>query len=193
MKLVKSLYDYVLSWSQRKHAPYALSVLSFIEASFFPIPPDPLLLAMCLGKPRRSLRYAFLCSLFSVIGAAFGYFIGWGLWKSVDSFFFNYILSKELFDYVKLQYEHNEFITVLGAAFTPIPFKVFTLSAGVFNVNFIVLMVASAIGRSTRFFLEAILILFYGPRIKDFIDKYFNLLTILIFIIIVIIFLIITH
>jgi len=191
--VVKRLYDYVLSWSQRKHAPYALSVLSFIEASFFPIPPDPLLLAMCLGKPGRSLRYAFLCTLFSVIGAGFGYLIGWGLWKSVDSFFFNYILSKELFDYVKLQYEHNEFITVLGAAFTPIPFKVFTLTAGAFRINFLVLIVASAIGRSTRFFLEATLILYYGPRIKEFIDKYFNLLTILVFIVIVILFIVFKH
>ena len=171
MLFLKRLYDYVLSWAERKHSAVALSVISFTEASFFPIPPDPLLVALCLGKPSRSLWFAFLCSVFSVLGAGLGYLIGWGIWESVDDFFFNFILRQEAFEYVKLRYQHNAFVTVLGAAFTFIPFKVFTVAAGVFQVNFFILMVASAIGRSARFFIEALLILHYGPRIKDFIDK----------------------
>ncbi len=191
MLYLKRLYDYVLSWAERKHAAVALSVISFTEASFFPIPPDPLLVALCLGKPSRSLWFAFLCSVFSVTGAAFGYLIGWGIWESVDDFFFNFILKQEAFEYVKLQYQHNAFITILGAAFTFIPFKVFTVAAGVFKVNFLVLLIASALGRSARFFIEALLILHYGPRIKGFIDKYFNILTFLVFILFLIVLIII--
>lgn len=191
MFYLKRLYDYVLSWAERKHAPTALSVISFAEASFFPIPPDPLLVALCLGKPRRSLWFAVICSAFSVLGAVFGYLIGWGIWEHVNDFFFDYILKEQAFEYVQDSYQSNAFLALLGAAFTPIPFKVFTIAAGVFKVNFLVLIIASALGRSARFFLEAVLILYYGPRIKDFIEKYFNILTLaafLVFVILVLIF-----
>lgn len=183
MLLIKRLYDYVLSWADKKHSTTALAVISFTEASFFPIPPDPLLVALCLGKPRKSIRFALICSVFSVLGAALGYFIGLALWESVDDFFFEYILREEAFDYVKLRYQDNAFLALLGAAFTFIPFKVFTVTAGVFHVSFAILLAASAIGRSARFFAEAILILHYGPKIKEFIERYFNLLTLLAFII----------
>lgn len=190
MFYLKRLYDYVLSWAERKHAPTALSVISFAEASFFPIPPDPLLVALCLGKPRRSLWFAFICSAFSVLGAVFGYLIGWGIWEHVNDFFFDYILKEQAFEYVQDSYQNNAFLALLGAAFTPIPFKVFTIAAGVFKVNLLVLIIASALGRSARFFLEAVLILYYGPRIKDFIEKYFNILTLVSFLVFVILILI---
>lgn len=190
MFYIKRLYDYVLSWAERKHAPTALSVISFAEASFFPIPPDPLLVALCLGKPRRSLWFAFICSAFSVLGAVFGYLIGWGIWEHVNNFFFEYILKEQAFKYVQVSYQNNAFLALLGAAFTPIPFKVFTIAAGVFKVNLLVLIIASALGRSARFFLEAVLILYYGPRIKDFIEKYFNILTLAAFLVFVILILV---
>lgn len=183
MLLIKRLYDYVLSWAEKKHSQYALSAVAFTESVFFPIPADPLLIALCLGKPERSLWFAFLCSFFSVLGACAGYLTGLVFWGMTEDIFFTYIIQEEAFEFVQLQFQNNAFLAVLGAAFTPIPFKVFTVAAGVFEVSFLIFLIAASIGRSTRFFIEAVLILFYGKAIRDFIEKYFNLLTLLAFII----------
>lgn len=184
--MLKRLYEWVLGWSDKKGGTYTLSVISFIEASFFPIPPDPLLLALCLGKHKRSIYFGLICSLFSVLGAILGYYIGWGVWELVDGFFLDHIIKAEAFEYVKERYSQNAFLAILGAAFTPIPFKVFTVSAGVFKINLAVFIVACAIGRSARFMLIAVLVYFYGARIKSFIDRYFNILAVLFFILLVV-------
>ncbi|MCZ6638587.1 MAG: DedA family protein, partial [Candidatus Dadabacteria bacterium] len=120
----------------------------------------------------------------SVLGGIFGYFIGWALWGLMSSFFLTYVFSPEAFDFVRAQYEQNAFLAILGAAITPIPYKVFTVTAGVFHINLLYLILASAIGRSVRFFLEAGLVYFFGEQIRNFIDKYFNLLVTLFFILI---------
>jgi len=191
--MLKNLYNWVLLWADTKYAVPALSMVSFIESSFFPIPPDPLLIALCLGKPRRSFWYATICSIMSVLGGIFGYLIGWGIWELVDNFFFNYIISQKAFLYVSGKYNENAFLAILGASFTPIPYKVFTVAAGVFKVNIFILILASAIGRSARFFMEAILIYFYGISIKMFIEKYFNLLATIFFLLLVLGFLIVKY
>lgn len=186
--MIKKLYDAVLGWADKKHSLYALSTVSFLEASVFPFPPDPLLMTLCLGKPKRSFLFALFCSLFSVIGAILGYLIGLSLWEVGQDFFFSYILKKSAFEYVETLYQQNSFIAILTAAFTPIPYKVFTIAAGVFKISLFNLIIASAIGRSGRFFFEAGLIYFFGPKIKKFIDRYFNIITIIVaFIIIAII------
>ncbi len=191
--MLKNLYNWVLHWADTKYAVPALSMVSFIESSFFPIPPDPLLIALCLGKPKRSFWYATICSIMSVLGGIFGYLIGWGIWELVDDFFFNYIISQKTFLYVGGKYNENAFLAILGASFTPIPYKVFTVAAGVFKVNIFILILASAIGRSARFFMEAILIYFYGISIKMFIEKYFNLLATIFFLLLVLGFLIVKY
>jgi len=191
--MLKNLYNWVLHWADTKYAVPALSMVSFIESSFFPIPPDPLLIVLCLGKPKRSFWYATICSIMSVLGGIFGYLIGWGIWELVDNFFFNYIISQKAFLYVSGKYNENAFLAILGASFTPIPYKVFTVAAGVFKVNIFILILASAIGRSARFFMEAILIYFYGISIKMFIEKYFNLLATIFFLLIVLGFLIVKY
>ncbi|MDA2918817.1 DedA family protein [Desulfobacterota bacterium AH_259_B03_O07] len=191
--MLKNLYNWVLHWADTKYAVPALSMVSFIESSFFPIPPDPLLIALCLGKPKRSFWYATICSIMSVLGGIFGYLIGWGIWELVDNFFFNYIISQKAFLYVSGKYNENAFLAILGASFTPIPYKVFTVAAGVFKVNIFILILASAIGRSARFFMEAILIYFYGISIKMFIEKYFNLLATIFFLLLVLGFLIVKY
>jgi len=191
--MLKKLYNWVLHWANTKYAVPAMSLVSFLEASVFPIPPDPLLMALCLGKPKRSLWYAAICSFGSVVGAVFGYMIGWGLWELVDNLFFTYVFSHNAFLYVSGRYEENAFIAILGAALTPIPFKVFTITAGVFKINLMILILASAIGRSGRFFLEAVLIYFFGEQIKTFIDRYFNILVTLFFILLIVGFIIIKY
>lgn len=184
--MLKSLYHKILSWCENKYSVYVLAGVSFFEASIFPIPPDPILITICLSKPKKSLQIAFICSFFSVLGAILGYFIGSTLWSAVDNFFFNYIFGEEVFLNVKELYHNNSFAALLAAAFTPIPYKVFTVAAGVFQISLIDLIVASAIGRSARFFLEGGLIYFFGARIKTLIDKYFNLLTIVVTLLIIV-------
>lgn len=179
----RRLYDWVLSWAETRHGPAALGVLSFAESSFFPIPPDPLLMALALGAPRRALYFATICTAASVAGGIAGYAMGWGIWAAIDDFFFAYVpgVTPEAFESVRALYERWDFWAVFIAGFTPIPYKVFTLSSGVFGISFPVFVVASLVGRGLRFFLLAGLIYFFGPGIQGFIDRYFDRLVWLFF------------
>jgi len=179
----RRLYDWVLSWAETRHGPAALGVLSFAESSFFPIPPDPLLMALALGAPRRALHFAAICTFASVVGGIAGYAMGWGIWAAIDDFFFAYVpgVTPEAFESVRALYERWDFWAVFIAGFTPIPYKVFTLSSGVFGISFPVFIVASMFGRGLRFFLLAGLIYFFGPGIQSFIDRYFDRLVWLFF------------
>ena len=185
-KLLRKLYDWVLYWAKTPYGPIALFILSFSEASFFPIPPDVLLIALALGDRRLSYKFALICSIASVIGAIGGYGIGYYLWWNDDGYneiahlFFNHIpgFNEAVFLDIKTKYDIYGLIITFTAGFTPIPFKVFTISAGAFNISFPLFLTASIISRSARFFLLAFLINKYGNRMEDFINKYFNLITI---------------
>lgn len=186
MKYIKKIYDWTLSWADSKYAVPALFVLSFAESSFFPIPPDILLIALAISISKKSFYYAFICSIASVLGGMFGYGIGSFLWyngaeySALAEIFFKYIpgFSVDKFIYVKDLYADYSFWIVFTAGFTPIPYKIITITAGVCKINFIVFLMASALSRSARFFLVALLIFLFGEKIKKFIDKYFNLLSI---------------
>lgn len=183
MKFLRKLYDWVLHWADTRYGPLALFLLALAESSFFPVPPDPLLIALCLGAIKKSWRFAFYTSIASLVGGVIGYFIGYGIWESVDSFFFKYIpgFTESLFQKVMMNYRAYGFWYVFSAGFTPIPYKVFTIASGVFKLNFLIFLTASALSRSLRFFLVAALFRKFGPGIKSFIDRYFNLLAILFF------------
>jgi membrane protein YqaA with SNARE-associated domain len=156
----------------------ALFVLALAESSFFPIPPDPLLVALCLGRPRRSLRFAAVATVASLVGGVIGYGIGFGAWHMVQDWFFTYVpgVSPHAFETVRGLYDRYDFWAVFLAGLTPIPYKVFTLSSGVFSINFGVFVVASILSRGLRFFVVAGLIHRFGPPIARFIDEYFDLL-----------------
>jgi membrane protein YqaA with SNARE-associated domain len=175
--MLRRLYDWVLHWAETPYAVPALAILAFTESSIFPIPPDVLLIALTLSMPSRGLWYASVCSVFSVLGGIFGYAIGWGMWEVVKGFFFTYVFSEAVFNQVGEYYADNAFLYIFTAAFTPIPYKVFTVAAGVWHdrVSLGTLVLASAIGRPLRFFLVAGLIQLFGTPIKRFIDKYFDL------------------
>lgn len=181
--LFRRLYNWVLSWAESRYGPAALGGLAFMESSFFPIPPDPLLMALSLGKPRRALYFAAICSVGSVLGGIAGYMIGWGVWVLVSDFFFTYVpgVTPEAFESVRAVYERWDFWAIFVAGFTPIPYKVFTLSAGAFGLSLPVFILASVISRSVRFFLVAGLIFFFGPGIQGFIDRHFDRLVWLFF------------
>jgi membrane protein YqaA with SNARE-associated domain len=184
MKLFRKLYDWVLHWADTPYGPLALFLLALAESSFFPIPVDPLLIALCLGAVKKSWRFALITSIASVTGGMIGYLIGFGIWEAVDSFFFKYIpgFSESLFNRVMMNFNEYGFWYVFAAGFTPIPYKVFTIASGVFKLNFFLFAIASTVSRSLRFFVIAALFRKFGPGIKSFIDKYFNLLAILFFI-----------
>ena len=175
---VRRLYDWVLHWAETPYGAPALFGLALAESSFFPIPPDPLLIALCLGAPGLSLRFAANATLASVLGGMLGYGIGAGAWHLFEGWFFAYVpgVSAEAFAGVQRLYDRYDFWAVFLAGLTPIPYKVFTLSAGVFSINFPVFVVASVLSRGLRFFLLAGLIFYFGQPITRFIDRYFNLL-----------------
>jgi len=178
---IRRLYDWVLGWAYTPYGVAALVILCMAEASFFPIPPDPLLMALALGAPARSFRFAAWATLASVAGGVLGYLLGWGAWSLLGDFFFSWVpgVSEEAFASVGNLYDTYDFWAIFLAGLTPIPYKVFTLSAGVFAINFPVFVIASVLSRGLRFFLVAALIWKFGPPVSRFIDRYFNVLTIL--------------
>lgn len=131
-------------------------------------------MAMVIAVPANAVWYAFVSSTGSVLGGMAGYGIGWGIWEAVDSIFIGHIFSQEVFDKVVRAYQENAFITVLTAAFTPIPYKAITITAGVTKISFLTLVIASMIGRSSRFFIVAGLLYYFGPMVKEKIEKYFD-------------------
>ena len=173
---MRRLYDWVLHWAETPYGAPALFILALAESSFFPIPPDPLLVALCLGVPPLAMRFAATATLASVVGGVIGYAIGAGAWTLLQDWFFAYVpgVSPESFASVQGLYDRYDFWAVFLAGLTPIPYKVFTLSAGVFSINFGIFVLASVLSRGLRFFIVAGLIYKFGQPITRFIDRYFN-------------------
>jgi len=180
MHLVRRLYDWVLHWAETPYGGPALFLLALVESSVFPVPPDVLLIALCIALPSRAWHYALLASAGSVLGGLIGYGIGWGAWPLLNTFFFDYIpgFTPAVFERVQGLFAEYDFWVVFTAGFTPIPYKVITIGSGVFNINLLVFFVASLTSRSLRFFLVAWLLHRYGAGMREFIDRYFNLLSI---------------
>jgi len=184
MNWLRRLYDWVLHWAETPYGVLALFVLAFAESMFFPVPPDVLLIALALGSRHKAFYFALTCSIASLLGGMGGYALGHFLWLTdggftpLAQFFFSHIpgFSESLYAQMGQKFETWGFEIIFTAGFTPIPYKIFTVSAGAFNINFPLFVIASAISRSARFFLIAGLIWKFGEPIRAFIDKYFNLL-----------------
>jgi membrane protein YqaA with SNARE-associated domain len=175
---VRRLYDWTLSWADRPGGTWALFSLAVAESSVFPIPPDVLLIALAIGKPRRAMWFAFVCTIGSVIGGVIGYYIGFSLFEQIGRPVLEFYNATGKFDEVGQLYRENLVLALGSAGFTPIPYKVFTIAGGAFAVPFVPFVLISLVSRAMRFFLVAGLIYALGPRVKTFIDRYFNLLTI---------------
>jgi len=173
------LYAWMLSWADRPSGPTALVVLGVAESSVFPIPPDPLLMALCLGRPTRSFRFATMLSIASVIGGIIGYGIGAFMWDNWGAWFMSHVpgLTQSGFDRVGNLYRTYDFWAVFAAGFSPIPYKLFTIAGGIFQINFAVFVLASILSRSARFFLIAWLLRRYGAPIRLFIDQHLGWLS----------------
>ncbi len=171
----RRMYDWVIGLADRRHALWWLGILSFAEASFFPIPPDVLLIPLVMGARAKAFRFAAWCTVASVLGGLLGYAIGYGPLHFVGEKIADFYGATEKLDYVLGQIDTYGFWFVFVAGLTPIPYKVFTIAAGMSQMNVGLFAVASLIGRGARFFAVAALLYFFGPPIKRWIDKYFNL------------------
>jgi membrane protein YqaA with SNARE-associated domain len=187
MKIVRKLYDWMLHWAETPYGGIALFIIAFAESSFFPIPPDALLIALVLGAKTKAFKFAANCMAGSVIGALLGYSIGYFVWWTPDHsftplayFFFNNVPSFTESTFYKIQqlYSDYDFWIIFTAGFTPIPYKVFTIASGAFDINLPMFILASIVSRGARFFLVAYLLWKFGEPIRNFIDKYFDWLAI---------------
>jgi len=187
VRWIRHLYDWVLGWAESRYGAVALFFFAVAESVFFPVPPDVLLLALALGCRTRAWRFALICSVGSVVGGAAGYALGYAAWMGsagftpLAAFFFDHVpgVSEEVYFGVRERFAQWGFWIVFSAGFTPIPYKIFTIAAGAFNIPFFLFLVASAVSRSARFFLIAALIHRFGAPISRFLDRYFNWLTFL--------------
>lgn len=178
LKPLRRLYDWTVSWADRPGGAWALFVIAFVESSFFPVPPDVLLIAMCVGSVTRWWRFALICSVGSVLGGIAGYGIGlWG-YEAIGRPIVEFYRGEAVMEKIKAWYDAYGFWGNLAAAVTPIPYKVFTIASGVFEFSFAQFVLASAIGRPLRFFAVAGLLRLCGPTIKTLIERYFDLVAI---------------
>lgn len=184
---IRRMYLWTIGWAETPYAGWALFVLAFSGSSFFPIPPDVLLIAMALGAPRKSLRYAGICLAGSVMGGCLGYGIGMFLFEAVGRPILSFYHYGDQFEELCVRFADHGFFYIFVAALTPIPYKVFTIAAGVSHshVPLGVLVAASVVGRGLRFFAVGVLFRLFGAPVKRFIDRYFNLLTVLFVILLV--------
>ncbi|MEO7934145.1 MAG: YqaA family protein [Chthoniobacterales bacterium] len=175
--LVRRFYDWTMHWSETKYALPALFAISFAESSFFPIPPDVLLMAMCFSTPKKWWQYALWCTLASVLGGILGWAIGFYLWDMVKGFFFGHIpgFHEAAFNKMGAWLQQNGFWLIVAKGFTPIPYKLVTIAAGAFKYPLESLILASIFCRAGRFFLVAALIRYFGVKIRPFLEKYLDL------------------
>ena len=180
---IKKLYDWMGSRVYSPYADFVLGFLFFLEAIFF-LPTDPMLILYCLNRQKKALYYATIATVASVLGGITAYFIGATLWdiageQILQNRLVNYVVTPSTFSYLTEQYRQYEWWAILAAGFTPIPYKAATLTAGFCKLSFIPFVICSVIARGARFYLLAITIILFGNRIRQSIDRYFNIIIIL--------------
>ena len=175
---LKRIYDRCMAWIAGPYGIWALFVIAFVESSFFPIPPDVFLIAMCVAAPSRAFTFAAVCAAGSVAGGMFGF--GLGLWfmDSVGQQIIAWYGLDDKYHQVQELYRTWDIWAVGAAGFTPLPYKLFTITAGAFKLNFLTFVFVSFLSRSARFFLVAAFIWKFGKPVQRYIDKYFNILSV---------------
>jgi membrane protein YqaA with SNARE-associated domain len=186
--LLKNLYNKILLISAKPKAEIFLGAIAFLESSFFPIPPDLLLLPMTLSRPLKWIRLALIATFFSVLGGIFGYFIGIFLWDTIGQTIIEFYHLENQFNLLEKNYNEEGALIVFIAGFSPIPYKLITISSGVMHLDLITFILASLTSRGARFFILTGIIRIFGDTAKKFIDKYFSFVTFILGIIIIIVF-----
>ena len=168
---LRRLYAWTIRWAETKYAIPALAIVSFIESSVFPIPPDVLLLAICFADPKLWMRAALWCTVGSVLGGMLGYWMGLGLWEVVGEPIVNFYEGEATMTKIDGWYEQYGVLGILVAAITPIPYKIFTIASGALQFAFVPFVLASLVGRGFRFFLVAGMARWGGEKLKPAIEK----------------------
>ena len=161
--MLRRLYDWVLRWAGTPYGGWVLFAVAFIESSFFPIPPDVLLMALSFSIPKKAFRYAAICTVGSVLGGIFGWVIGLKFYDLIGVRIIEALHYEKQFWTVQSLYAKNAFLYILIAGFSPIPYKVFTIAAGVFRIPLSILVTASLLGRGGRFSWSAVFSTFLDP------------------------------
>jgi membrane protein YqaA with SNARE-associated domain len=175
--MLRSLYTWVMAKAAHRHAEWWLAAFAFIEASFFPIPPHPLLGLMCLAEPKKAIRFAVIATLASVAGGLLGYAIGWGLYDTVGTELLALLGLTESFPVAVCYLNEYGFWLFVAKGATPIPFKLLTITAGFIQMPLVPFILASIVSRSISFMIVGVLFRLFGAPIKRFIDKYLGLAT----------------
>lgn len=182
---IRQIYDKSLLWVQSPSGVWALFLIAVAESSFFPIPPDVFLMILCIAAPPKSFRYAAICAVGSVLGGMIGYGLGLGFMDTIGVKILEWYGLHDKYEVVQNLYRQYDALAVGAAGFTPLPYKLFTITAGAFKINFATFVLVSVVSRSARFFLVAAFIYKFGAPVRHFIERYFNLLTFLFFILLV--------
>ena len=183
--MLKPLYNQILKLSARKDAVWWMSAVSFAESSFFPLPPDIMLVPMCLAEPKKLWRYTNICALASLIGGLFGYAVGFYLFESVGRLIIDVYNAQESFQRFQDMFaEFGPWFLILKGI-TPIPYKLLTITAGFAQLDLTVFILCSIVARFSRFYMIAILLHFYGPQVRDIIEKRLMLVTTVLLVIII--------
>lgn len=176
---MRNLYNWTLSWAEHTQAKLALFFLAMIEAIFFPIPPDPLLVLMTAVDARDWLKFALITTIGSVAGAVIGYLVGLFFYKEFGQSIISFYGFENAFEALRESFNDHSFLAIFIAAFSPIPFKVFTIAAGAFKAPFLIFILATLVGRGLRFFLVAAIISYLGKKGHSFIESHFNVLALI--------------
>lgn len=179
-EILYGIKTWVESFAQKPYGVWALFAIAFVESSFFPIPPDVLLIALSVARPRQAFKFALVCTLGSVAGAFLGYYIGYAFFETIGQKIVNLYGFEDKFQLVLDKYKENAWTALIVAGFTPIPYKVFTIAAGFREtIDLQTLALASLVGRASRFLLVGGLLFAFGPTIKEYLDKNLERLTII--------------
>lgn len=182
---LRRAYDWTLTWAQHKHNTKALAIFGFCGAIFSPIPLDVLIIAMATAKPKKSLYYATIAASFSVLGAIVGYLIGAYFWSETQ-FFFNSQNFSETLNTARKMFQENTFMAMAVSGFTFLPFKLFTVSAGLSGANFFEFLSGCIVGRALRFFVLGVPLYFYGAQFAKTLENHFNKISTIIILIVII-------
>ncbi|MEJ0092971.1 MAG: YqaA family protein [Methylocella sp.] len=191
--MFQRLYRWTLTLAESPHAPWALGVIAFAESSFFPVPPDAILIPMSIARPKNSWAYALICTLGSVAGALLGYAIGALLFETVGKWLINLYGYGARVDEMRALYAHWGWAVILLKGLTPIPFKIVTITSGLLSYNLPLFVILCFVTRGARFFLLALLLKYYGEPIKALLDKYFAWFLLILAAVVVLGFWIATH
>jgi len=176
--LLQRVYNRCMEWIQTPAGVWVLFFIAVAESSFLPIPPDVFLIALCIAVPKKSFKYAAICAAGSVIGGGLGYGLGMAFMDTLGLRILDLYGLEGKYQVVQGLYQQYDAWAVAAAGFTPLPYKLFTITAGAFRIDFPTFMLVSLVARSARFFLVAALIYKFGAPVQHFINKYFNILTI---------------